>query len=152
MISQTAEYALRAMVVLLTGDPQEFSASQDIAARAQVPADYMSKILHALVRAGLVTSQRGRNGGCKASRDGSQISVLDVVQAVDPIRRILTCPLGLKSHGTHLCPLHRKLDDAVRMVEEAFGSTTLSDLLATPSPSKPLCEKGDMYHVQATSA
>jgi Rrf2 family nitric oxide-sensitive transcriptional repressor len=153
MISQTAEYALRAMVVLLGEEtpPGSYLAAQDIAARTKVPVDYMAKILNALVKARLVVAQRGRNGGCKAARLASEISVLDIVQAVDPIRRIETCPLGLASHGIRLCPLHRRLDDAIRTVEEAFRSTTFAELLNEPTESKPLCESARIYHVQSAA-
>lgn len=153
MISQTAEYALRAMVVLLAGEQgspgtaPRFCSGQEVAARARVPVDYMSKILNSLVKSGLVSAQRGRNGGCKATRPASEISVLDVIQAVDPIRRIHTCPLGIQSHGRQLCALHRKLDDAMRTVEDAFRSATLADLLSDGSPSKPLCESGRLTQV-----
>lgn len=54
--------------------------------------------------------------------------MLDVITAVDPLRRIKHCPLGIKAHSTTPCPLHRKLDDAIRSVEEAFASTTIGEL------------------------
>jgi Rrf2 family protein len=148
MISQSAEYALRAMVVLLSREGITFCSAQDIAAHAKVPADYMSKILNALVRSGLVVAQRGRHGGCKASRPATEISVYDIVQAVDPIPRIHSCPLGIASHGTNLCALHRKLDDAARHVEEAFRSTTMAELLGETTMSKPLCEQVNIHHVE----
>ena len=129
MLSQTAEYALRAMVSLARGGPHTV---QDVAADARVPLDYLSKILNALGRAGLVSAQRGRGGGFQAARPANQISVLDVVTAVDPVRRIHTCPLALAAHGTNLCPLHRKLDDAARSIEDAFRSTTIGSLAIVP--------------------
>jgi Rrf2 family transcriptional regulator, nitric oxide-sensitive transcriptional repressor len=61
-------------------------------------------------------------------RPPAEITVLEVVSAVDPLRRIRSCPLGLAAHGENLCPLHRKLDDAVRSVEEAFAATTIQSL------------------------
>ncbi len=155
MISQTAEYALRAMVVLL--DPEtpagSYIGAHEIAARTKVPVDYMAKILNSLAKCQLVMAQRGKNGGCKAARPAAEISVLDIVQAVDPIRRIESCPLKLVSHGVRLCPLHRRLDDAFRTVEEAFRSTTMAELLSEPTSSKPLCESAvtestRMFHVQ----
>jgi DNA-binding IscR family transcriptional regulator len=76
--------------------------------------------------------------------------VLNVINAVDPLRRINNCPLGLKSHSKTLCPLHRKLDDAIRHVEEAFASTTVEELVNNPSPVKPLREQGPFCHVQLT--
>ncbi|HYP07723.1 MAG TPA: Rrf2 family transcriptional regulator [Bryobacteraceae bacterium] len=148
MISQTAEYALRAMIVLLARAEGPLCSAHDVAARAQVPVDYMAKILNALVKSGLVTAQRGRNGGCKASRTAAEIRVLDIVQAVDPIRRIHTCPVGIAAHGTRLCPLHRKLDEAAQCVEEAFASTTMADLLNEDNPSIPLCTSSGNHHVQ----
>ena len=150
MISQTAEYALRAMVVLLARKDGMFCSAHEVAASAKVPVDYMAKILHELVRSGLVVAQRGRNGGCKASRPANEIRVLDIVQAVDPIRRIHTCPVGIAAHGTKLCPLHRKLDDAVKTVEEAFASTSMAELLKGESSSVPLCANTGFEHVQRT--
>ena len=150
MISQTAEYALRAMVVLLAREGELFCSAQDVAAKAKVPVDYMAKILNALVRSGLVVAQRGRNGGCRAARPAAEICVLDIVQAVDPIRRIHTCPVGIAAHGTRLCPLHRKLDEAAQCVEEAFASTTMADLLNEDNPSVPLCAHSGYHNVQGT--
>jgi Rrf2 family protein len=129
MLSQTAEYALRAMVSLARGGPH---TAQDVAADAHIPLDYLSKILNALGRAGLVLAQRGRGGGFQAARPADEISVLEVVAAVDPVRRIHTCPLGLAAHGTSLCPLHRKLDDAARFIEDAFRITTIGSLAGVP--------------------
>jgi len=138
MLSQTTEYALRAIVVL-SENPEVAWTTQAIAARALVPQDYLVKVLQSLAKAGLVTAQRGRHGGVLLTRPPSQINVLEVVTAVDPLRRITHCPLGLKAHGTNLCPLHRKLDDAIRLVENAFVSTTIADILSDPSPIRPLC-------------
>jgi Rrf2 family nitric oxide-sensitive transcriptional repressor len=67
--------------------------------------------------------------------------VLDVVQAVDPLKRIDVCPLGISAHGTVLCPLHRKLDDAIRHVAEAFGTTTLAALVGPRHRLRPLCAR-----------
>ena len=144
MLSQTTEYALRAMVVLAEECNVPWTA-QAISAKTLVPADYLVKVLQPLVKAGLITAQRGRNGGFLLARPPEQINVLDVVTAVDPLRRIRHCPLRLKGHGTTLCPLHRKLDDAIRLVEEAFGSTTLADILAGPGPVHPLCPVEERY-------
>jgi len=113
-----------------------------------VPQDYLMKVLQSLARAGLVLAQRGRGGGFILARPPTGITVLDVITAVDPLRRIKHCPLGIKAHGTTLCPLHRKLDDAIRSVEEAFASTTIAELLADPSPIRPLREGGSLCHVQ----
>lgn len=151
MLSQTAEYALRAVVVL-AGDPTASWTAHLLAAKTKVPYDYLIKVLQPLTKVGLVTAQRGRNGGFTISRPPEQINVLDVITAVDPLKRIKHCPLDLKAHTNTLCPLHRKLDDAMRFVEEAFASTTLAEILSDPSPVRPLCEKGEtLCHVHAAN-
>ncbi len=139
MFSQTSEYALRA-IVWLAAHLAEPQTTQQIAAATRVPAGYLAKVLQSLGRAGLVNSQRGLYGGFTLTRPPGGISVLEVINAVDPIRRIESCPLGLASHGKDLCALHRRLDDAIAHVEQVFSQSTLADLLAEPSGSQPLCE------------
>ncbi len=148
MFSQTVEYALRAMVVLADarGEPR---TNAQIADASQVPADYLSKVMQALGRAGLVNAQRGKHGGFTLLFRASDVSILDVVNAVDPIRRIERCPLGIAQHGVRLCALHRKLDNAMAAVEDAFRSTSLQELVAQPSRSKPLCGNLVGLHAKA---
>ena len=138
MISQTAEYALRA-VVYLAGQTEP-KTTQDIATVTRVPAGYLSKVLQSLSRKRLVQSQRGLYGGFILLRAASELSVWEVIDAVDPLQRIRTCPLGLKSHGVNLCAMHRRLDDAMAHVENAFKQSTIADLLEEPTQSIPLCE------------
>ena len=140
IFSQTVEYALRAAVWL--ADHGEGQTTQEIAEATKVPPSYLSKVLQNLRRAGIVHGQRGVGGGFTLARPPREISVLDVVQAVDPIERIKTCPLGIPSHGANLCPLHRKLDDAIGHVTSAFGTTSLAELVAPRHRLKPLCPLG----------
>jgi len=84
--------------------------------------------------------QRGAGGGVSLAKEVEDISILDIVNAVEPVQRIATCPLGLKSHGTNLCSLHHRMDKVIESMEGAFGSTTVADLLSDPNPSIPLCD------------
>ncbi len=104
-----------------------------------MPQAYLSKVLQALSRAGIVHSQRGVGGGISLVASPGRLTILEVVNAVDPIQRITSCPLGLEAHGVRLCPLHRRMDQAMAMVEDAFRNTTLAEVLAEPTRSKPLC-------------
>ena len=137
MISQTAEYALRAIVYL--ADQGEARTTTEIAKTTQVPAGYLAKVMQSLGRAGLVKSQRGLNGGFTLARSPKALSVLAVINAVDPIRRYSECPLGIASHGRQLCPLHRRLDEAAAMVEKAFGDTKVDELLTVPRQRTARC-------------
>lgn len=139
MFSQTVEYALRAVVHLADRAPAARTTDQ-IAEATRVPKAYLSKVLQSLVRAKIVQSQRGLGGGIALAKDPADLTILEVVNAVEPIVRIRQCPLGLTGHGVRLCPLHRRLDNALAMVETAFGSTTLAELLTEPTRSPPLCE------------
>lgn len=138
MIPMTAEYALRAVVTLARESGRPHSADE-IAEATQVPRRYTHKVLQALVRAGLVRSQPGPGGGYTLKRSPRDVSILDIVSAVEPIPRIRRCPLGLKGH-TSLCPLHRQLDDAAAHVEKAFAQVTIAQLLSQSPHTPPLCE------------
>lgn len=138
MLSKTAEYALRA-VVFLAGSPNRASAADQLSAKTKVPRRYLNRVLQDLVAAGLVHSRSGPGGGYELAQKASQITLLDVVNAVGSIERITACPLGLKSH-TDLCPLHRELDKAYAATEAAFRRVTIRKLLDSTSPIVPLCE------------
>ena len=138
MFSQTVEYALRAVVHLAQHAPAARTTDQ-IAAGTLVPRAYLSKVLQSLIRAELVHSQRGLGGGMALGKPAAKLTILEVVNAVEPLKRIRTCPLGLAAHGVHLCPLHSRLDEAIATVEQALGNSTLGELLAKPTRSVPLC-------------
>ena len=139
MLSQTVEYALRA-VVYLAGEKDGPASTAAVAKATKVPPAYLAKVLHALVKAGIVAARRGVGGGVTLAKDPARLTILEVVNAVDPITRIKSCPLDLAAHGARLCPLHKRVDAALALVEDAFGSTTLAEVLAEPSKSKPLCD------------
>ena len=139
MLSQTVEYALRAMVYL-AGCNEDPQPTEQISEKTKVPAPYLAKVLQNLTRKGLVRSQRGVKGGFLLAQPPEDITILDVVNAVDPIQRIISCPLELRSHGVRLCPLHFRMDRALALVEEAFRKSTLAEVIAEPTESKPLCD------------
>src|SRR5262252_7720125 len=106
MFSQTVEYALRAVVHMADRASASRTTGQ-IATATRVPRAYLSKVLQALAQAGVVHSQRGVGGGITLTKPPAELTILEVVNAVEPIRRITTCPLKLSAHGTRLCPLHK---------------------------------------------
>jgi len=95
--------------------------------------------MQSLSRTKLVHSQRGLNGGFTLTRDPAGLPMLEIISAVDPIRRFHECPLGLPAHETDLCPLHRTLEEAARLLEKKFGETSMADLLNASGEKKPLC-------------
>lgn len=147
MISQTVEYALRAAVYLARHMPKA-QTTDEIAKATQVPRPYLAKVLQGLNRAGIVQSQRGLGGGITLTRDTSELTILQIINAVEPLQRIHTCPLKLSSHGMRLCSLHRRLDDALASVEKAFSQSTLAEIIDEPNDSTPLCESPTQLKVK----
>jgi Rrf2 family protein len=139
MLSQTTEYALRAMACLAYA-PDELTPTPRLAEQTLVPPNYLAKVLQSLAQADLITGRRGVGGGYRLSRPADQISLLDVVNAIDPVEPIESCPLGLPNHGTNLCALHRCVDQAARQFIESFKGMKLSDLVADSGGSRPLCD------------
>lgn len=139
LLSDATEYGLRAVVWLAQrpGQPQKV---REIAEGTHAAAGYLVKVLQSLAKAGILSAKRGSLGGFELQRDPATLSVLDVINAVDPIERIHTCPLGLTAHGVHLCPMHRQIDDALASIEASFAKTTIRDLVTQPSRSQPLCD------------
>jgi Rrf2 family protein len=100
----------------------------------------LAKVLQALGKAGLVDAQRGLHGGYALARRLNELTVLEVVNAVDPLKRIHHCPLGLAEHRGNLCSLHRRLDQGLALIESFFEQTTVGQLLAEQGTSpNPLC-------------
>ncbi len=138
-LSQTAEYALRAVVWLAQhpGDPQTTAQISD---STQVPTSYLPKVLQPLVRANVVRGQRGTGGGYSLVRPPMELTLLEVVNCVDPIQRIETCPLSLATHGKKLCPLHSHLNQVIIAEESRLSAVKVGELLGSPGQMQPLCE------------
>lgn len=138
MLPKTSEYALRA-AVWLGNDPEGTESADELAKVTKVPRRYLHKVLQDLVRAGIVRSQPGPGGGYGLAKKPSEISILDVVNAVAPLERIRNCPLGLKSH-TRLCPLHKELDEVYATIERSLAQVTILQLQKSTRDIVPLCE------------
>lgn len=126
MFSQTAEYALRATAAL--AERESAVTAAELARLTDVPPPYLFKVMAQLTRAGLVTAQRGKYGGYLLTSPPSAVTLLDVINAVDPIPRIHHCPLGKPEHELALCPLHRQLDAAYAQIEQTLRAQTLADV------------------------
>lgn len=138
MISITAEYALRAVVVLAkSSEPMK---TKDVAEVSQVPREYLAKIVQLLAKGEIIDSKKGRGGGITLARQLKDISLYDVIRVVDPFRHYETCPFKLKEHKGGLCPLHHHLEGMIQDTEAAFKKTTLDTLVDLSEDSSALCE------------
>lgn len=138
MLSKTAEYALRAVVSMASqnGTPQ---AADRMAKHTKVPRRYLTRVLQDLAAAGLVRSRPGPGGGYELNRPTDEITVLQVINTVSPLRRIDSCPEGLEQFE-EMRSLHGELDQVFAATEATFGSLTIQGLLEknrTLSPQRP---------------
>ena len=130
MISRTAEYALRAVVHIARHGGDAPCRSHEIARSTGIPANYLSKILHQLARAGVVTSERGRTGGFRLARDPRDIRLADVLEPVEGAPDRARCVLGRpECSDENPCGAHRRWVKVRAARHEFFSSTTIRDVL-----------------------
>lgn len=137
MISQTAEYALRA-VVYLVKHANEPLTTQQIATDTELPPGYLAKIMQNQSRARVVRSRPGRNGGFVLAKSPDHLSTLEVINAVDAFQRVDHCPLRLENHHKVLCT--SGINKAIAAVEALFGEMTIAELLTKPRPTGNRCQ------------
>jgi Rrf2 family protein len=82
-ITRQADYALRAVIYLSRLKPEERAATSQIAEDQRIPPSFLAKIVSQLSVAGLLQTSRGARGGVSLARPPEDITVLDVVEAID---------------------------------------------------------------------
>jgi Rrf2 family protein len=128
MISQTAQYALRAIVCLAVR-PQVSLTTGQLAEMTKVSPEYLSKVMQSLVRADLVTSKPGKAGGFSLKASLETLSVLNVVEAIDSFTSSEPCSLEIQSYGNVLRPLHQRLVQINASVRKECSKILIKDLL-----------------------
>lgn len=134
ILSQSAEYAIRAVVYLARGRNGRFAGVNEVSAATGVPASYLAKVLGQLARAGVLRSTRGPSGGFRLGTDPELIALEDVVDVFDEVepRR---CLLGSGVCGeVPSCPVHQLWTPVATRLREFLSTTTIADLSGTNSP------------------
>jgi len=106
IFSRPCEYAIRALTYL--GDsPDGTARAQEIAAAEEIPLPILSKVLQDLAHKGLLKSRRGPGGGFRLARSPEDITLHDVVAAIDGTQHFYDCAAGLPGCSDEApCPLH----------------------------------------------
>ena len=129
MLTQTADYALRALIHLAHAQEDGYHQTRDLAKALNVPANYLGKILQLLGHKQIVESQRGMNGGFRLARLPEQVRLYDVLEAIDAIPADPACPLLTGARQIELCHLHRRFASMTAKYIEFLKGTTLDDVL-----------------------
>ncbi len=130
-LSRKADYGLRLVLELARIYPKGRLATYEVAKRQAIPEPFLAKIVAELARSGIVISKRGSGGGVFLARPPEEVSLLEVIEALDgpiafaPCRDnpYLCCWAGQ-------CILEEVLNEATRTVEAFLRNTTFADVLA----------------------
>jgi len=129
--TDSGKYAIRALTYMASQDTQDVPASAaDVAAAEHIPPYYLAKVLQDLARVDLLSSVRGRGGGFLLRRPAKDIRVLEILEAVENIKRITTeCVLGLDQCNDSVpCPMHETWKKFREEFLARITSLTLADL------------------------
>ena len=131
-ISRKIEYGLRAMIFLAAQPAERVVPFREIGVRMQVPQDFLAKILKILVGSRLVKSARGARGGYRLGRAAREISMLDVIEAVEGPIKVNVCQ---DSHDacklSRACTMYGVWKLGQQRMLEVYRAATLDKLAMT---------------------
>lgn len=129
LYSKTAKYAVLALAEVALCPPEHPVSTRQVAASSSVPYPLLAKIVGQLRRANLVHAARGKHGGILLARPAKDITVQDVVIALDGPEVLNDCPLFLTPCNCNReCSLHPLWNPARDAVVKFFEGTTLQDI------------------------
>jgi Rrf2 family protein len=128
MLTNTAEYALRAVLYLARSGEPEPVRVDTVAADLQIPRNYLSKVMHVLARHGLLRSIRGPSGGFMLARPASEITLAQVIEHFDPLedRCVL---MQRRCNDRDPCIAHHRWKQVAVQLRSFFRETTVDDLV-----------------------
>jgi Rrf2 family protein len=134
VIRQDTEYAMRALVFLALNGKEKRAAVKEIAKGQDLPEHFAYKILRKLTRSGLTTCYMGHSGGFKLARSPEEITLLQVVTAIQGPVTIKNCCLDLEScpRGS-ICKFSAKLMELQDNLVRSFNGITLADVVKQES-------------------
>ena len=131
-ITRQADYAIRAILFLASLKPGERAATSQIAESKKIPSSFLAKIISQLSIAGLIHTSRGARGGVSLARIPSEISVLDVVEAIDGPIALNDCTIdpSLCNFGEQ-CPMKPLWCDTQAELVTKLRATTFSQFVVS---------------------
>jgi len=137
LLSQTAEYALRAMAWLATVPEGRPIRAVDLSRATGIPTHYLSKVLRRLVLADLLESQKGQGGGFSLSRPPREIAFIEILSAIDAYPTQGRCAFGWGDcDAADPCPLHNSWSHLNEQIQNWASNTSLEEI-ANFTPAGP---------------
>lgn len=129
-ISRSSEYAIRALTYMAQQPVASFSLARDMARVLGIPAPFLGKVLQPLVMRGILHSQRGRKGGFRLAAAPGEISLYQIVDAIEHLGRGRQCFLGqAECTDDRACPMHDYWKAAATAFQARLSTTSLADLV-----------------------
>ena len=129
ILSRTGQYAVQALIYMATQPTGTPILNKDIAAKLNVPAPYLAKILQSLAKGNLLYSFRGRLGGFCLKEEGSRMTLMDVLLLTEGPAFTQSCLLGLKKCSDETaCPVHFRWAPVKEKIISLLKETTLDKL------------------------
>jgi Rrf2 family protein len=133
-VSRKIDYGLRAMIYLASIPAEAVVPFREIARQMIVPEDFLAKILKTLVDQGLVRSSRGPHGGYALARPASEVSFLDVIEAVEGPIALNVCLDGDDACAKKpACTMASVWQEGQEKMLEVYRAAKLSDLVMRPN-------------------
>ncbi len=130
VLTQTGEYALRAVAYIARHADEGPVLARNIASEADVPHEYLQKMLTELVRKRVLTSTRGIGGGFRLGRRAELVRLVDVIAPFDDVMQRSQCPFGNPNCGErNPCPVHERWSRVVEAYKSFLETTTVADLV-----------------------
>ena len=131
-ISRRADYGVRVIIDLAALPKDGRASTSEIADRQNIPAPFLAKIISQLSLSGLVSTYRGSGGGVSLTLPASEISLLQVIEALDGPLQLNRCAIEPDAcPRTGHCPAHQIWAKAQSDLTKLLGSTTFDDLVET---------------------
>lgn len=127
-LTRAADYGVRVMIHLANGTPGARASLTDLADASEVSPAFLSKVLQRLVRAGLVTSRRGKHGGFELLERGRSASLMEVLTALDGVPALNSCLLNGGCHRSTWCAAHLVWVEAQARMREILTTATLEHI------------------------
>src|SRR6266513_817628 len=147
-LSKKVDYALMAMKHLAVRGDRGSSSAREIAEQYDIPIELMAKVLQRLVRRGLLASHQGTRGGYQLARLPGQISVADVVEAIDGPVTVTACSIDdVQCEQFAKCNVRDPLWRVRERILSALGDCTIAELAADPPAPEPA--KTAVFHTHS---
>jgi Rrf2 family protein len=129
ILSRTSQYAVQALIYMATQPLGTPILNKDIAAKLNVPAPYLAKILQSLAKGDLLYSYRGRLGGFCLKEEGQRTTLMDILLLTEGPAFTQSCLLGLKKCSDDTaCPVHFRWQPVKEKIISLLKETTLDKL------------------------